>query len=486
MRIWILCLGLIGLVALSLAAIPVHFDEAQYTTWLAHQDLSYQTKGPLVTAVQSVTHGFEFFPQLVQVRLPAWTAWVFSGILLLWLGRLAGFDQDASRRLLILYVTSPMLFVLGMVHTTDIWLLFFMLLALCAFASILHCRPNQQTELWWLLMGAALGFGALAKLSIALLPLSLVVWVILRTPRLIVTPGPYLGALLCGFVMTPWILWNVDHDFAHLTHEFGHVNSANDRWFHTVDWIPLLFLATLPVIFLSVFGGLRTRLDDLANEREEAVRDMLRFSFGVLILLFVLKGIFGQVLLNWTLPMVPVLLMIFAMRMRWSPASTLIAGGAQIAILIVLIYPYAVGLSIKQDPFQKIRGWDRVVQDAARLSGPTDIVTTDHYSMQAWALYFWPSDRNGIDRYATPEGQVVPTATRRRNQYDNWHVLSRPTQSLVHIGQYSEDLAQRCASFNELGPVSQVMPDGTIRSTLNVYRCQNFNPEPAWPVISRH
>ena len=145
--------------------------------------------------------------------------------------------------------------------------------------------------------------------------------------------------------MTPWILWNVDHDFAHLTHEFGHVISANDRWFHTVDWIPLLLVATLPVIFLSVFGGLRTRLDDLANEGEEAVRDMLRFSFGVLILVFVLKGIFGQVLLNWILPVVPVLLMIFAMRMRWSPASTLIAGGLQIAILVVLIYPYAVGLS---------------------------------------------------------------------------------------------------------------------------------------------
>ncbi|MEC9076683.1 MAG: glycosyltransferase family 39 protein [Pseudomonadota bacterium] len=486
MRIWIIFLGFTGLVALSLIAVPVHFDEAQYTTWLTYQDLSYQTKGPLVTAVQSVTHSFEFLPQLVQVRLPAWIAWLLSGFLFLWLGRLAGFDQDASRRLLILYVTSPMLFVVGMVHTTDIWLLFFMLLAVCAFASILHCRPNQQTELWWLLMGAALGFGALAKLSIALVPLSLFVWVVLRTPRLIVTPGPYLGALLCGFVMTPWILWNVDRDFAHLSHEFGHVNSANDHWFHTVDWIPLLLLATLPVILLSLFGGLRMRLDDLANEREEAVRDMLRFSFGVLIILFVLKGILGKVLLNWTLPMVPVLLMIFAMRMRWSPASTLIAGGIQIAILVILIYPYAVGLSIKQDPFQKIRGWDRVVQDAARLSGPTDIVTTDHYSMQAWALYFWPSDRDGIDRYATPEGQVIPTATRRRNQYDNWDVLSTPIQSLVHIGQYSEDLEERCASFHELGPVSQVMPDGTIRSTLTVYRCQNFNPEPAWPVISRH
>jgi len=315
-RIWILCLGFIGLVALSMVAVPVHFDEAQYTTWLAHQDLSYQTKGPLVTATQSVTHGLEFLPQIVQVRLPAWVAWFFSGLLLVWLGRLAGFDQEASRRLLILFVTSPMLFALGMVHTTDIWLLFFMLLALCAFASILHCRPNEQTELWWLLMGAALGFGALAKLSIALVPLSIIPWVIVRTPRLIFTPGPYLGALLCGFVMTPWILWNMDHDFAHLAHEFGHVDSDNDSILHAIDWMPVLLIAAIPVMLLSLFGGLRARFDDFVSEREEAVQDMLRFSFGVLIVLFIIKGLMGEVLINWTLPLVPVLLMIFAMRMR--------------------------------------------------------------------------------------------------------------------------------------------------------------------------
>ncbi|MCH1449979.1 MAG: glycosyltransferase family 39 protein, partial [Litoricolaceae bacterium] len=234
MRIWILLVGLVALIVLSLGAVPVHFDEAQYTTWLAHQDLSYQTKGPLVTATQSITHGIEWLPQLVQVRLPAWLAWLLSGVLLVWLGRLAGFDQEAGRRLLILFVTSPMIFALGMVHTTDIWLLFFMLLALCAFASILHCRPNQQTELWWLLLGASLGLGALAKLSIALVPLSILPWVVIRSPRLIFTPGPYLGALLCGFVMTPWILWNMEHEFAHLSHEFGHVNSENDSLWHTV------------------------------------------------------------------------------------------------------------------------------------------------------------------------------------------------------------------------------------------------------------
>ena len=279
--------------ALSLIAVPVHFDEAQYTTWLAYQDLSYQTKGPLVTAVQSVTHGFEFLPQLVQVRLPAWIAWLLSGFLLLWLGRLAGFDQDASRRLMTLYVTSPMLFVLGMVHTTDIWL-FFMLLALCAFGTnpalspesanrVVVAADGRRPRIWraceaFHCLGTTIAF-CLGYFENATTDRD--AWTLYRR-------------ITMRFCDDTWILWNMDRDFAHLSHEFGHVNSANDHWFHTVDWIPLLLLATLPVILLSLFGGLRMRLDDLANEREEAVRDMLRFSFGVLILLFVLKGIFGK------------------------------------------------------------------------------------------------------------------------------------------------------------------------------------------------
>ena len=471
---------------LSLALVPVHFDEAQYSTWLANPDLSYQTKGPWVTATQSVTHAFEFLPKLIQVRLPAWIAWLLSGVLLIWLGRLAGFDQDACSRLLILYVTSPLLFVLGMVHTTDIWLFFFIMLALCAFASIIHCRPNQQTELWWLLFGAALGLGALAKLSIALVPLSILPWVMIRSPSIIFTPGPYLGALLCLFVMTPWVLWNVDHDFAHLVHEFGHVYSGNNSLLHAVDWIPALLLSALPVALLSVLGGLKLNFDEFASDREEAVRDMLRFSFCALVVFFVIKGLFGEVLLNWALPLVPALLMIFGRRMRWSALGTLAAGLLQLALLFVLIYPYAVGLGMKHDPFQKIRGWDRVMTEAAELAGTTDVVTTDHYSIQAWALFHWPSDLTGSDRYASPTGQVVPNKARRLNQYDNWDVLDSPKTSLVHIGRYSEDLAIRCSVFKDLGDVSQVMPDGTVRSSVTVFRCDGFSPQPAWPKMDQY
>jgi hypothetical protein len=213
---------------------------------------------------------------------------------------------------------------------------------------------------------------------------------------------------------------------------------------------------------------------------------MLRFSFCTLVVVFFIKGFMGEVLLNWVLPLIPVLLMFFAMRMRWSPSNTLIAGTVQIGLLIVLIYPYALGLSMKQDPLQKIRGWDRVVEAIAERAGPTEVVTTEHYSTLAWALYFWPSDLSNDRRYLSPTGQVIPSVTRRRNQYDNWDVLNQPYSSLVHIGQYSEQLATRCLEFRDLGEVSQVMPDGTIRSTLNVFHCLGFSPDPPWPLVNTH
>ena len=486
MRLLILGGGWLLLIVLGLGIIPVHFDEAQYATWLAQPDLSYQTKGPWVTLSQSVTHQLTFLPHIVQVRLPAWAAWLGSGLLLIWLGWLAGFERQHSIKLMVLFVASPMLLALGAVHTTDIWLLFFMLLALCAFASVLHCRPGTQPELWWMLMGGALGFGALAKLSIALVPLSILPWVLLRNPRLIFTPGPYLGAMFCALCLSPWLIWNDANEWAHLQHEFGHVNSNTDSLWHAVDWIPGLLLASIPAMLLAVFGAISVRIDQYLNDSQAAVREMLRTSALTLVVFFVLKGLFGAVLLNWTLPMLPLLLMALAVRLKWSVGAVVIAGLAQVGLLLALLFPYGLGLSKEQDAFQKVRGWEQAVERAAELAGETAVVSSDHYSTLAWALFFWPSDADDTARYQSPLGQVIPQSTRRKNQYDHWGVLNTAHPRVIHLGGDSQALATRCGTYRRLGDVPQLMPDGTVRSTLGVFECLDFNPTPAWPEIEKH
>ena len=119
---------------------------------------------------------------------------------------------------------KPDVIRIGTVHTTTSGCCF-----LCYWRSVhllqSSLSPESANRVVVAADGCALGFGALAAFHCLGTTIAFV-WVILRTPRLIVTPGPYLGALLCGFVMTPWILWNMDRDFAHLSHEFGHVNSA--------------------------------------------------------------------------------------------------------------------------------------------------------------------------------------------------------------------------------------------------------------------
>lgn len=486
MRGLVLALGGLVLVCLGAVLLPVHFDEAQYATWLAFPDLSYQTKGPWVTFTQSLTHSLSILPQTVQVRLPAWLAWFGTALGLMWLGHLAGLDRRQSRMLLVLFVSSPLVLTLGAVHTTDIWLLFFITLAYGAMASVIRAHPRSHPELWWMVMGAVLGLGALSKLSIALIPLSILPWVMLRAPRFLFTPGPYLGALLCVLCMTPWIAWNLDHDFSHFRHEFGHVDSDVSGWLYAVDWIPGFLFAAMPLAAWAVLGGLTLRGRTERVESESAVREMLGSSAVCLLAFFVVKGLFGEVLLNWALPLLPVLLLVWADRFKGSVASASVIGVLQVGVLAVLLFPYALGLGKDRDAFQKIRGWDQATVQAAELAGPAVVLSADHYSTLAWALYFWPSDETTATRYGSPLGQVIPQASRRLNQYDLWGVLNRPHPRVVHIGGYSEAMNARCGSFERLGEVEQVMPDDTVRSTLEVYECLDFVPAPPWPAVVKH
>jgi hypothetical protein len=178
--------------------------------------------------------------------------------------------------------------------------------------------------------------------------------------------------------------------------------------------------------------------------------------------------------------------MALAVGLTWSPRTVLMAGVAQVVVYLMLLFPYGVGLSVEQDAFQKIRGWDVTVERAAELAGPTDVLTSDHYGMLAWGLYFWPSEHRGVAQYKRPLGQVIPEASRRKNHYDHWAVLDTAHARIVHLGRPHPALIDRCGAFNTLGVVPQVMPDGTIRSELTVSECLDFKPEPDWPEITAH
>lgn len=468
--------------------VPVHFDEAQYASWLIDPDLSYQTKGPLVTFTQSLIEGAAL-PPLVAMRAPAWVAFLVSGLALLWVGWRAGLRHAQLWVLALSLAGAPLVILLAMVHTTDIWLFAMILVSLGAFAEVVHRDGRQGAEIWWVCMGLTLGLGALAKLSIALIPLALLPWIVLRMPHILLTAGPYLGAAVCALTMSPWIAWNLDHDFAHFKHEFGHVARGAGGWTETLSWLPILILSVLPVGWFAVFGGLdwrktRHQLHEIGFALR--VREAFQVASTVLVLFFVIKGFAGPILINWVLPLVPFLLLGFAARVRWSVSAQVAVTGLQWLLILVVLFPYTLGWTMQRDAFQKIRGWEQAIQEAAAVAGPTSILSADHYSVLAWALFYWP-ETSGEDRWAGPIGQVLPEATRRLNHYDQWAVLSQPHDRVIHLGaSWPKALDSRCGQLSLLGEIPVQMPDLTVRSTVSVWECLNYAPNPPWPVMDRY
>ncbi|MDJ0808105.1 MAG: glycosyltransferase family 39 protein, partial [Gammaproteobacteria bacterium] len=104
-----------------LSGLEMHFDEAQYWTWSQQLDWSYATKGPLLAWLIAASEGL-FGHGDWQVRLPGWIAASLFLLLLYLFARDLWQDRMAGWWGLLLGLSTPLYFVLGLVMTTDVFL----------------------------------------------------------------------------------------------------------------------------------------------------------------------------------------------------------------------------------------------------------------------------------------------------------------------------------------------------------------------------
>ncbi len=79
---------------------------------------------------------------------------------------------------------------------------------------------------WWLLTGIALGLGIYCKMTIVFLALAIVLFLLVRSPRRWLSPGPWLTSAAAVILYLPLLKWNIDHDFAQFTYAAA---SASDN-----------------------------------------------------------------------------------------------------------------------------------------------------------------------------------------------------------------------------------------------------------------
>ena len=110
-----------------------------------------------------------------------------------------------------------------------IWLLpdgpavFFLLAAAVAAARPLFEEENARPTAWWVAAGLFTGLALLSKFNAVFLPLGVLVFMVTvpAARKHLATTGPWLAAVIAALVVSPALVWNVQHGWAGVTFQVG-------------------------------------------------------------------------------------------------------------------------------------------------------------------------------------------------------------------------------------------------------------------------
>ncbi|MEW6353696.1 MAG: glycosyltransferase family 39 protein [Pseudomonadota bacterium] len=445
------------------AGLDLHFDEAQYWEWAQQLDWSYYSKGPLVAwciaAAQALFGQGEW-----QVRLFAWLAHAAFLVLIFALTFEVFRNRAAAWWAVIVALATPLYFTLGLVMTTDVWLLVFWTWGLWAAYRALF----RDARYAWYEFGAAVGVGALTKLSIVLLPL-LVGLGVLLTPRFrehLKNPHLWGGVALALLCVSPLLYWNAAHDWVMFRHELGHVAGGGWSLSRLAEFIGGQALALSPLVLVFAAVAL-WRMPIIEGER------FLWLLSLALIAFFSVKALGAKVQINWAAPSYVGMIVLFgaAITQFSTTQRRLLYSGllSSVALMSVAYFPYAFGLTAAQDSFRKMRAWETPIREIGRTAPPADFILTSSYVLAGELAFYWP---RRLPVY------VTGSAERRFNQHDLWPGVEREAgRNGLYIDTTPTPPALLAHAFRRcipLPPLPARAPDGTVLRTFYVSVCENY------------
>lgn len=244
-------------------------DEAYHWSWTRHLSYSYYDHPGMVAWV--ITPFTKIFGDVAwAVRLPGF--FIYFGILLTVykLGKDL-FDENTGRLSALLLFLIPLwgFASIGTMPDTPMGL-FWILIAWIFWQSIRNDEKTWSVKKTWILIGIVMGLGMNSKLLCCMIGLGMGLYLLL-TPRLrwhLITPWPYVGALITFTMMTPIFIWNQQHDWLSFRYQFlnRHQEAHGvdfSRWFQFLTY-QITFMS--PVVYfmmiLAFFYGLKKIKDD--------------------------------------------------------------------------------------------------------------------------------------------------------------------------------------------------------------------------------
>ncbi len=457
------------------------FDEAQYWEWSRRLDWSYYSKGPLIAYL--IYAGTSLFGNNVfGVRIFAVLFSALSSIVIFRIGEDL-YDKRTGLVSALLVQIVPLYSVFGMLFTIDSPFIFFWILSLFLFRKATDFLPAEKTgggaDRYWLLLGISVGFGLLAKYTMAFFFLSAFLFMVFHEDarRFFKARGPYIALAASLVIFSPVVFWNAAHGWVTLKHTAGQAHLADGlkiSWNHFFGFLGSQLGVVTPILCVMMLIALWRMKKDKAGDF------LFWFSIPIMVF-FVLKSIQGKVEGNWALPAYATGFVAFAayyfgdvLRARKSVRGVVTSALVLAFTITVFAYvPSILNLPLKFDMAKKLQGWKELGSDASRIqsemssAGPL-FVFSDSYQVASELAFYMKGN---------PVTYCVNLG-RRMNQYDLWPgfggFLGR--NAIFVVEGIAQDMPKPLAkTFRGYSP--QVVSVHVVRNKtmkFTIFKCYDF------------
>ena len=397
-------LVIVALVLLRLvgaAFTPITFDEAYYWMWSKHLAGGYYDHPPMVALVirasTMIAGDSEFGVRLVSILLALPMSYaVYRSAEILF-----GGVRVAATAAMLLNLTL-MVAVGTLIVTPDA-----PLMVACSFVMFFLAKVLETGRgVWWLAVGAAVGAALLSKYTALFFGPAILIWLVAvpKLRRWLVSPWPYLGAIVALAVFSPVILWNAEHQWVSFLKQFGRARIEDFRPGFMLELIPTQVAFATPFIFILGTMGLYILL--WRKVGASASRVLINTLFWTIVAYFYWHSLHARVEGNWFAPVYPAFVVaaaVAAHHTQWKPREQRLgdfclrwAAPTGILMLACLVVQANTGLLSGYRRDATVRtvgvGWrdlaDQIEAVRARV-GATCVLAPD-YATTSWLAFYLP------------------------------------------------------------------------------------------------
>ncbi|NNE57484.1 MAG: phospholipid carrier-dependent glycosyltransferase [Hellea sp.] len=365
-------LFLIRLGVLLVSPFNLHGDEAQYWAWSNDLDWGFFTKPPGIAAViAAVTFVFgdaEWAVRMGSPLLHSITAYIIYRTTRFAFSSVAGFWAAA------VYLLMPALWLSSTIISTDVPLLLCWAIALNAWVH-LRSKPSWARAFQ---LGMALGLGFLSKYAMLFfLPAIFLVLMFDRpTRRALLGPRGFLVLAIFAAWAAPNMIWNMNHDFATLTHTAANADYAGGLPFHPLQLLEFA-LGQLAVFGPVSFGLLVCAALWAWKKHPDQLTLMLTIFAIMPLAIIAVQALTSRADLNWAVTAyiaAPILTAHFGVthwpRMKnWMRYNLIFQTAICLIFGSLYLVPDIVNAAGRANDVKRLRGWPAT---AAQLSSVYD------------------------------------------------------------------------------------------------------------------